>query len=367
MFQNLNITIPFEVIKDGGNTEGLVADVETSWPQDMWELREELLGKSPHLSMDVLKAAADKTEVLPESIIFEIMAANPDELKKEELIKYLEDKENPLPQYMIGILRQLALGTTYKTVLQQQLAVHNQIKTRAAHDMIRSIISDTVMNFPELRNWLDNLGGIRADRQIVSTYLTENNYTDALALAGLLPGLYELEGNTLTEHNYYMEVLNLRVTVQQQGRNILDLTGNEIAQLNNIAANSRGIAGAEARGILEFGYGYSYCDCLNVGDNQGYKSYTYNPASINQAYGMALTVDPNPAKDWTVFNYTLPENAARGLIKISDVYGKLIDSFTVTGTQGQKLWDTRNIRPGVYFYFYDVNGMTESGKIIISK
>ena len=92
-----NVNALYENLIDGGNTEATLTDVETAMPGDMWELREALLGKSPHLSMEVLKATADKTEVLPESVIFEIMAANPDELKKEELYDILEEKEEPLP------------------------------------------------------------------------------------------------------------------------------------------------------------------------------------------------------------------------------------------------------------------------------
>ncbi len=152
-----NVKTLYENLKDGGNTTATVSDIETAWPQDMWELRTELLGKSPHLSMDVLKATADKTDVLPESVIFEIMAANPDELKKEELIKYLEDKENPLPEYMIDILKQVATGSTYKTVLRQQMGHYNQLKTRAAYDIVRSLLNDSVTDNNELRNWLDNI------------------------------------------------------------------------------------------------------------------------------------------------------------------------------------------------------------------
>ena len=55
--------------------------VETAWPNDMWELRAQLLQGSPHLSKEVLKKAADRTDVLPESIIFEVLSTNPDELK----------------------------------------------------------------------------------------------------------------------------------------------------------------------------------------------------------------------------------------------------------------------------------------------
>ncbi|OQX76573.1 MAG: hypothetical protein B6D61_08635 [Bacteroidetes bacterium 4484_249] len=232
-----NVKALYENLTDGGNTEATLTDVETAWPDDMWELRTELLGKSPHLSMEVLKKAADKTDVLPESIIFEIMAANPDELKKEELIKYLEDKDNPLPAYMIDILRQVSTGTTYKTVLHQQMAFYNRLKTRAAHDIIRSMLNDTVIDYAELRNWLDNVGGKRADEQIIASYVQEGNHTDAISLANMMPALYVYDDDELTEHNYYTDMLNLNISLEQQGRTIFDLNSDEVNNLVFIADN----------------------------------------------------------------------------------------------------------------------------------
>ncbi len=357
----------YDDLKDGGNTEALVTDVETAWPSDMWELRAELLGKSPHLSLEVLKEAADKTDVLPESVLFEILSANPDELKKEELIKYLEDKENPLPEYMIDILKQVAMGTTYKTVLQKEMGSHSQNKTRAAHDMIRSLVNEEETDLAELRNWLDNLGGFRADHQIINTYLAEDNYNDALAMAGMLPGLYELEGNRLDEHNYYMDVLNLKILLGQENRSLAELTGDEVNQLNTIAENSEGVGGAEARGILEAFYGYSFCDCMNINDNQGYKSTSFDPSSLNTVYGISIEVKPNPAKEWTAFNYTLPDNTTKGVMKIVDITGKVVEVIEVTGVEGQYIWDTRKIKSGVYMYSFAVNGIRSSDKIVIQK
>lgn len=357
----------YENLQDGGDTEELKAEVETAWPDDMWELRAELLGKSPHLSTEVLKAAADKTEVLPESIIFEIMAANPDELRKEELIKYLGDKENPLPEYMIDILQQLAYGTTYKTALQNQMATHNRVKTRAANDMIRSILNEEGANYDALRNWLDNLGGVRADQQIIKTYLAEGNVNDASELAEMIPDLYQLSNYDLDEHVWYMEMLDLRIDLLQQGRSYDELTGDEVDQLENLAQNSHGTAGATARAILEHGYGHHFCDCLNITDNQGFKSAAINPALLNQALGSNLTVDPNPAREWAAFAYTLPENIGKAVIKITDATGKVVKKVEVNGTQGQYVWDTREIKPGVYFYTLVVKGIGKTSKLVVTK
>ncbi|MCK9448033.1 MAG: hypothetical protein M0Q41_03545 [Bacteroidales bacterium] len=195
-----NVKTLYDSYIDGGDTEAEILDIQRAQPDNMWELRAKLLGYSPHLSFDVLKEVADKTDVFPESALFDILAANPDELKKDTLISYLENKEEPLPEYMVNLLKQLAEGTTYKTALQQQMAGYKHAYTRAAHDIIRSLLNDTITDNVELRNWLDNLGGITSDRQIISSYISEGNFTNAYALANMLPQLYKLKDNELTEH-----------------------------------------------------------------------------------------------------------------------------------------------------------------------
>ena len=363
-----NVKAMYENLKDGGNTEATITDIETAWPQDMWELRTELLGKSPHLSMKALKATANKSDVLPESVIFEIMAANPDELKKEELIKYLEEKDNPLPNYMISILKQVATGTTYKTVLEQQMAHYNQVKTLAAYDIVRSILNDSVTDFNELRNWLDNIGGKKADEQIIALYLSENNYNDALALANMMPSLYDYSGYEITEHGYYLDMLNLQVSLKQQERSIFDLDSTELSNLVFITQNSIGTAGVQAKEILEYAYGYHQCNCLNATNSSGYKtSGLIKPEDLANVYGVKVSTEPNPAGEWVAFNYILPGDKSEGVIKIFDSKGSFITSLPVSGLQGQKVWDTRKLKSGVYFYTLSVGEFTRSNKIVISK
>ena len=267
-----NVKALYDSYIDGGDTEAEIIDIQTAQPDDMWELRAQLLGDSPHLSFDVLKEAADKTDVFTESALFDILAANPDELKKDTLISYLENKDEPLPEYMIDLLKQLAEGTTYKTALQQQMAGYKHAYTRAAHDIIRSNLNDTVADYVELRNWLDNLGGITSDRQIISSYISEENFTDAFTLANMLPQLYNLQGNELTEHNYYIDMLNLHQTLYQEGRNTFQLDSTEKADLVFIAANSTGVAGAQAKSILEGVYNEYYVNCPEADGTAGYKS-----------------------------------------------------------------------------------------------
>jgi len=363
-----NVKALYESYTDGGATESEILDIQTAQPEDMWDLRAQLLGHSPHLSFEVLTKAADKTDVLIESVLFDILAANPDELKKDTLISYLENKEEPLPEYMISLLEQLAEGTTYKTALQQQMNEYKHNYTRAAHDIIRSILNDTAADNTDIRNWLDNLGGISSDRQIISSYISEGNFTVAFTLANLLPSLYNLKGNDSIEHLYYMDMLSLQQTLHLQGRNTFQLDSTEKADITYIANNSKGVAGAQAKSILEAVYNEYYVDCPQADGTAGYKSSSIiNPTVLEKVYGLDISVKPNPAKQWAAFDYTLPGSETKATIAICNATGSIIEILEVNGKQGQKLWDTRSIMPGVYIYTLKTEGFSKSGKIVISK
>jgi len=360
-----NVKALFDNLKDGGNTPALKTEVETAWPSDMWELRAELLGKSPHLSKEVLMAAADKTDVLPESILFEILSANPDELRKEELISHLENKDQPLPAYMISILRQLAGGITYKTILQQDMARYFAGKSQAAYMLIRSCLNDTVSDNAYLRTWLNNLDNLNADMQIVASYLAEDNYTAAQTMLDLIPATRNLEGDALTGYNDYKSMMEMQMAWQQQGRSIFELDSLEVDILVDFAENTSGKAAMMARGILEYAYGHHFCNCLPVDDPAAWKSTFMMPGS-DVDNGLSIQAAPNPASTWVAFNYTLPVHVKEAVLQITDVHGRSITSFVITTKQGQQVWDIRDMKKGVYLYTLKAGTMSKNGKLIIN-
>jgi hypothetical protein len=360
-----NVEILFNNLKDGGNTDAMQTEIEMSWPDDMWELRAGLLGNSPHLSKEVLMAAADKTEVLPESVLFEILSANPDELRKEELIIYLENKNQPLPAYMIDILRQLANGMTYKTILLNQMSDYHHSKVNAAQDIIRSILNDSIIDKIELMNWLDNIGGYVADKQIISTYLADNDYSAAQNLLDILPALYNLEGNDLLAYNNYKTLVELQINLSQQERNIFGLTETELNVLVDIADNGYGTAKYSAQGMLEYAYGYEYCNCPSLPDSIGLKSSNLVNNDMIQAAGLDISAKPNPANTWVAFTYRLPVTISSATIIIADAAGKVMDKININEEQGQIIWDVRDIEPGIYIYSLKADNIIKRGKLII--
>jgi hypothetical protein len=111
------------------------------------------------------------------------------------------------------------------------------------------------------------------------TSLTEKNYTAKQAMLNLIPATRNLEGNALAEYNDYKSMMQMQMAWQQQNRSIFELDSLEVAILLDFAENTGGKAALMARGILEYAYGYHYCNCLPVDDAAAWKSMAAMPGS----------------------------------------------------------------------------------------
>jgi hypothetical protein len=340
----------YATLVDGGDTEALQSEVEMAWPENMWELRAELLGKSPHLSQEVLITASDKTDVLPDHVIFEVLAANPDELKKEELLEYLEDKTEPLPQYMIEILRGLAANTTYKTVLQSLITGYGASKAEAVHSLLRNMLNDTTASLSDIRSLMGAVQSLPMDYQVVESYLQEGNTANALALSNMLPQLYNISGDAFDEHNRYISLKQLQANLINEDRSIFQFNETEKELLENLVQESKGVAAIQARSILAYVYGTSYCDCPSPLDDNLKRKPVASHTFLHKVYEPEISAQPNPAKTWVSFSYKLSGENPQAILEITGSHGKVIHSVKLNGNEGRYVWDTRNIIPGVYYY-----------------
>ncbi len=80
-----------------------------------------------------------------------------------------------------------------------------------------------------------------------------------------------------------------------------------------------------------------------------------------------INVFPNPARDWVVFEYRLPGETREATIRITDAGGRIVETMSVLGKQGQKMWDTRGLVSGTYYYMLINAGEYKSGRIVLHK
>jgi hypothetical protein len=60
-------------------------------------------------------------------------------------------------------------------------------------------------------------------------------------------------------------------------------------------------------------------------------------------------------------------NKGVSLMPNSMTMKKNTNTFVLVSKLGQQIWDTRAVKPGVYFYTLNAGGFSKHGKIVISK
>lgn len=352
---------------DGGDTQAELLDINTATADDASRLRSQLLGLSPYLSQEVLTTAASRNDVFSTSALFEILSANPDELKKDTLISYLENKDNPMPEYMTELLREIANGSTARTALESQMAKSEREYILTAGDIVRSNLNSEESDNEELRLWLGNMNDMASDRLAIATYIQESDFENALALAETLPDVYGLQGDELEEHNNYISILRLYETLGESGRDIMQLTETETEMLEEIADNGSGSSQMMATAIIEqngvtTGTGYS-CPTLPTANNS--KRGTANLKSdIASAMGMKADFAPNPATAWTEIDFTLPAEEKRATLVITNALGVNVMTVELDGNHGRKTLYLEQLPAGVYTYFVKCGEYTITGKLM---
>lgn len=356
----------YNSLLDGGNTEAEIVSLEAATSSDMWPLRSRLLGHSPHLSDEVLKQMADRSDVFPDAVQFEVLASNPEELRKEELMSYLEQKNDPLPEYMIEILRQVATGSSYKSVLQSQMSGFHSQYVKHAQRIIRSLLYDSITDYNALRQWYDNIGGYQMDKQIVNTWIAEEEYDTALSFAQAIPAMHDLSTEELTAHQEYLSLLEITLALRQQNRSVQQLSTAELATINALAENGMTHASSQAKAILEYAYDEHYFKCPDVPESVVLKSTKPISADkLTEAMGLQLKAEPNPAADWTQFSWQLPGDAGHAILEIYDGMGRLLQSIQLQGNKGSHLLDTRKLPAGIYSCVLKAAGVQKTVKLVV--
>jgi len=314
----------------------------------------------------VLKKAADRTDVLPESIIFEVLSTNPDELKDAELMEYLQTKDEPLPDYMIEVLESLRENITYKTILQSQMAHQGQQQARAERALLHNLIHNQSSDLLGLRDQLAAAQSLPTDMQLVDVFLQEGKTSQALGLAAMLPQLYALTGDALAEHNRYMSLKQLQANLLDADRTIFELDAAEKATLLDLIGQSNGLAGTQARNIMAFIGEYDYCDCPAPLD-KALKMKQLSNTNIQTLLSPSVEVRPNPASSWISFTYTLEGEQAQAVLEIRDATGKTVHQVQLSQPKGEYVWDTRALQAGSYYYSLKTANTNKTGKVVIVK
>jgi hypothetical protein len=352
-----------QALEDGGSTEDLKREVDLSTPSESMEVYNELMSKSPYLSDTVVGSAIEKESVLVDAMIRDVMVANPQSAKSEELLQKLNERTNTVPEYMLGqILQGRSLVSTYED-LQSKLAFYSQQKSYLNKQLVRFYLNDTIN--PAATDSLIAL--YNADNSLQSKYslaflLMEQG--TGLSVLNAIPQQFTFSAEEMVAHQKMVDYYNLLAEVESRLPDSL-----QTEALYSIGSTENGSASVYARNMLlaldaiEYNEPVILPDMLKSAEAIEYEKLLNSAKEVKY-----LEVNPNPAKDYAIISWNLDMEPVAAKVIISGGLGNPVQEFSVAGMQDQKVVDTRRLKPGVYIAtLYVDNRQIESVKFTIIK
>lgn len=362
------LKIELNALVDGGNTDELNFDVMTSLPEDGEEIWLELLSDSPYLSDTVIKQAIFKEDVLPNAMIRDIMEANPQSAKKDEFFEALDNRYEPMPDYLIA---QIMEGKNYfgaKEILEAQITSWQQIRSKAKHELMREFLLDTNVINPvdSIIAFLETENDIRSKYDLAFAYWEKKDTAYAMAILNYIPAQFDLDEDQELTHQQYIDFFEILDQMAENHWNANDLDSSFVEDVYYLMENGDVKLAAHARGILVKGGFLKYIETVEL------PAYTKSSETMPYASGKIkneietdyLRLFPNPAGDYVIAYYNIEAEALSGVITIIDIKGNLLKRYNVKQSENQIVIDLKNLPNGLYIIgLYLDNRLLEAEKL----
>ncbi len=356
---------------DGGDTEALNTEVETSTPPETVTVYNELMGKSPNLSETVVESTIGQETVLPNAMVRDVMVANPHTAKSQVLLDMLDERFDPMPDYMKAQILAGRSIQTLKQELESGLAGYKLQKAKAMNAIVSyyreeledpADVSDSLLALFQADNTLNSA------YRIAWLYLERDEYQQGLNVMGDIPSLFGLDEEGQQDYTNISGIYTMLSGLYQNGNTIESLSETELAGLQTLTVGDAGLARAYARNILIALGELEYDEPILQPDflKSSMAIDAYNELLKAEA-PQQLKAYPNPSKGYVILEYKI-EAEAEGIIGIKDITGKTIKTIPTTEKQDQVTVLTENWQTGVYIANLTVNGKSiESVKFTIVK
>jgi hypothetical protein len=338
---------------DGGNTEATQTDVETSVPPETMQVYSDLMNKSPYLSDTVVSTAIEKEDVLPGAMIRDIMVANPNTAKSEALMNKLDNRWDPLPEYMKAQIFQGRSIVSIREETESVLAARKLEKAKYFNALVRLYLKDTLnpqASIDSLEVLLQHEPSLNAQYRLAMLSMEQGAWSVGLGVLNSIPTQFELTASEANEHLQFIELYNLLSGMAQQEKTVFEADSIAIASLMEMEGSQSGQASVYARNILLALDQTTYEEPVLLPEllKSAIAQDEYNTliSKANEAPGY-IRIKPNPAKDYIIVEYEL-EQETNASIDINDITGNIKSHLKIHNLQDQVTVNTRDWKPGIY-------------------
>jgi len=356
---------------DGGSTESLNYEVESSTPPEALQIRNELLTQSPYLSDTVMKTSVIKEDVLDNAMIRDILVANPHSAKSDEIIGLLENRTVPMPDYL---MEQILAGTdtvSAKEILESQKAYWDGISAKSYYRLLSYFKGDSASqaNEDSLEWLMDYRNTLDAWYDKATWYHSKGEYTLANNILNSIPSAFSLSLSELETHQKFTDLFVLLEQMETDTISILNMDSITQSSLQLIAQTDKGVPGTYARNCLIAAQKLTYREPVNLPDTGLKSSKKKKFKGAKEPYkSTILSVFPNPAHDYFVVKTKFDTLTGPGVLTLYNSNGWAVESYPVTKKQNQIVISTVNLKSGLYILALELdNKKSDKVKIAIIK
>jgi type IX secretion system substrate protein len=358
------------LLVDDGNTTALNLNVATSVPPETMQLRDELLQASPYLSDTVMIAAAEKEDVLPNSIITEVLSANPQSAKSDNVLLKLDERTQPLNNNQLAQIHSNDTIIGNKELLETNKAYYSNQKAMSVYELARLYMSGTNKQgiHDSIEYALTNINSTVASYQQAFCRYFSSDSTGVLNKLNNISSEFDFDDNQTAYHGNYNNYFNVLLNLQSNNNTAMQLDSSQKNQVYGIMNNTDGLLHAYARNMLMFNdnleYNEPYNNVPGTSSEKSLQANEYN-TNINYFSKTYFQLYPNPASEYLSIEYSLNYGTTDAAIEIMSISGINITTVKLVVSSGSTIIDLRNWETGTYIVKLVAKGnILQSEKVI---
>ena len=336
---------------DGGNTEELNTDVIMSLPEEALDVNQQLLDESPYLSDTVMESAIYKEDVLPNAMIRDILVANPQSAKSDKVLNALNDRWDPMPDYMMDEIMTGKDSLGNKELLEGQIKGYKHLRDLAYNTLVGNYLRDTVnvdVN-DSLVAVLGNEQKLHAKYSLAFNHLKHGDTALMREELENIPITFELTNEDQQIYQDYLSYISIMQQLQYDTINRHYPDSSQIVNLFSLVDNGHGLPSVYAQNMLKH---LGFLSCyepvyfpVSLNSNEAGKWPFDQP---NYPKSSSLKLFPNPAADYFIVEYEISQSYEQAVITIYDMKGKTINNYQLSGNQNQIVLPTGTLNNGIY-------------------
>jgi hypothetical protein len=364
-------------LKDGGNTPAMVSNINGSIPPEAYAIYLDLMAESPYLSKEAIEAAIDKEGVISNTMLRDIMVANPHAAKENELLESIDQRSTPMPDHMKA---EIWSGLDVSSALENLESIRSFYSQKASRDhrfLVQHYMMDTLDEAASKQALVELLQmGIepQAYYQLAFMHFNDGQLSQGEQVLNAVSASFDLNDFQTAELSSMQAYYQIRKQMQQNGQHLGNLNQNQLDAMMDIAEFGQGMAKGYACNILSL---YGLCERPDDGGlknqlaDEGFlsskKAIEYERLKNISTAHQHFTVSPNPARDYIAVQLTEEVLAGEATLNIYSAEGKLLKQHLMDANKSSAIIDVSSLPPGSYSIAFVRSGkQIDSSRFILA-